>query len=96
MSGNLEKEFVREDINVDSNVLKVAHHGSKYSTSEEFLQNVNPEIAVISVGAENSYGHPTPETLQRLEKFGIKIFRTDKDGTVEVSSDGENIFAHNN
>jgi len=92
MSGNLEKKFVVEDINVDSDVLKVAHHGSKYSTFEEFLQNVSPEIAIISVGAENSYGHPTPETLQRLEKFGIKIFRTDKDGTIEIYSDGENIY----
>jgi len=92
MSGNLEKEFIREDINVDSDVLKVAHHGSKYSTSEEFLQRVNPEIAIISVGKKNSYGHPTPEVLQKLEKFGIKIFRTDKDGTIEISSDGENIY----
>ena len=75
MSGNLEKEFIREDINVDSDVLKVAHHGSKYSTSEEFLQRVNPEIAIISVGKKNSYGHPTPEVLQKLEKFGIKILK---------------------
>jgi competence protein ComEC len=90
MSSNLEKEFVREDINLDSNVLKIAHHGSKYSTSEKFLQAVNPEIAVIEVG-KNSYGHPTPEVLQKLEKFGIKILRTDKDGTIKIESDGNNI-----
>ena len=91
ISAGLEKKLAGSGINLVSDVLKVAHHGSKYSTSEEFLQNVNPEIAVISVGAKNSYGHPTPETLQKLEKFGIKIFRTDKDGTIEVSSDGNNI-----
>ena len=73
-----------------SDVLKVAHHGSKYSTSDLFLQNVKPKIAVIEVG-KNSYGHPTPETLQRLEKFGIKTFRTDKDGDVKIESNGKNI-----
>lgn len=91
ISNKLEKELIAENINLFSDVLKVAHHGSKYSTSEEFLQNVNPEIAVISVGAKNSYGHPTSEVLQKLEKFGIKILRTDKDGTIEIVSDGKNL-----
>ena len=79
-----------------STVLKVAHHGSKYSTSDLFLENVKPEIAVISVGAKNTYGHPTPEVLQRLEKSGIKMFRTDKDGDVKFVSDGKNIKLINN
>ena len=74
-----------------SDVLKVAYHGSKYSTSNLFLQNVKPKIAVIEVG-KNSYGHPTPEVLQRLENFGIKMFRTDKDGDVDMESDGSNIY----
>jgi len=74
-----------------SDVLKVAHHGSKYSTSEEFLQAVSPEIAVIEVGKDNTYGHPTPETLQRLEKFGIKVLRTDVNNTVKFISDGNNL-----
>ena len=68
----------------------MAHHGSKYSTSDLFLENVKPKIAVIEVG-KNSYGHPTPEVLQRLQNFGIKIFRTDKDGDVEIVSDGSKI-----
>jgi len=92
-----EKELVgiassqasRNDV-LKADVLKIAHHGSKYSTSEEFLQNVKPKFAVIEVG-KNSYGHPTPETLQRLEKFGIQILRTDINGTIEFVSDGENI-----
>ena len=70
---------------------KVSHHGSKYSTSALFLENVNPEIAVILVG-KNSYGHPTAETLQRLENFGIKVLRTDLDGDIEIVSDGEIIY----
>ncbi len=74
-----------------SEVLKVAHHGSKYSTSELFLESVKPKVAVIEVG-KNSYGHPTPETLQRLEKFGINVLRTDKNGDVEIESDGKNIY----
>ena len=86
-----EKELVDSNEDILSNVLKVAHHGSKTSTSDLFLENVKPQIAVISVGAKNTYGHPTPEVLQRLEKFGIKMFRTDKDGDVEFVSDGNNI-----
>ncbi len=70
----------------DIDVLKVAHHGSKYSTTEEFLNVIMPEIAVISVG-KNSYGHPTQETLQRLEESGINknnIYRTDKNANIAI------------
>lgn len=77
-----------------SDVLKVPHHGSKYSTSEEFLKTVNPQVSVISSG-KNPYGHPTQEVLQRLEKFGIKTFRTDKDGDIEIISDGNNFKIKN-
>ena len=86
-----EKQLVNSKENIISNVLKVAHHGSKYSTSDLFLENVKPEFAVIEVGAKNTYGHPTPEVLQRLEKFGIKMFRTDTNGDIEFVSDGNNI-----
>ena len=77
---------------IKSDVLKVAHHGSKYSSSDLFLENVQPKIAVISVGAKNTYGHPTPETLQRLEKYDIKVLRTDKEGDITMLSDGNNIY----
>jgi competence protein ComEC len=71
-------------------VLKIAHHGSKYSTSQEFLDLIRPKLAVISVGASNNYGHPTSEVLDRLKTIGVKILRTDIDGEVEVVSDGVN------
>lgn len=87
-----EEELVNSGENISSNVLKVAHHGSKYSTSDLFLSAVRPGFAVISVGAENTFGHPTPETLQRLEKSGIKVERTDKNGDIEFVSDGKNIL----
>lgn len=89
ISSKAEKELIDKAVNLKSNILKVAHHGSKYSTSEEFLKNVNPKIAVISVG-KNSYGHPTLETLQRLENFGIHILRTDEYGDVKIISNGNN------
>ena len=90
ISSKTEKVLVSKEVNLSSDVLKVPHHGSKYSTSELFLENVNPEIAVVSVG-KNSYGHPTPESLQRLENFGIKVLRTDLDGDIEIVSDGKKI-----
>jgi competence protein ComEC len=71
-----------------TSVLKVPHHGSKYSSSISFLERLRPGLAVISVGAKNSYGHPNGDTLIRLEMVGAKIFRTDMAGSVEVVSDG--------
>lgn len=88
-----EKQLVNL-YNLKSNVLKVAHHGSKYSTSDVFLQEVAPEFAVIEVG-KNSYGHPTTEVLNRLENFGIQIKRTDKDGDIKFLSDGSIIKLEN-
>jgi len=85
-----EKDIIEENNNLQSEVLKVAHHGSKYSTSEEFLEKIQAEVAVVSVG-KNSYGHPTPETLQKLEKFGIHILRTDLNGDISIISDGNNL-----
>ncbi|MBU4275001.1 MBL fold metallo-hydrolase [Patescibacteria group bacterium] len=87
--GNLiEKELPSKQIDVD--VLKVAHHGSKYSTSEDFLEKTSPTAAVITVG-DNNYGHPTPEVLQRLGNFGITIFNTKENGDIKIISDGENL-----
>lgn len=69
-------------------VLKVAHHGSKYSSSLEFLKAVKPALAVIEVG-KNSYGHPTAEAIGRLKEVGAKVMRTDQDGEVVVETDGK-------
>lgn len=81
----LEKE------NLDIDVLKVGHHGSKTSSSESFIGYTSPEYAVISVGKYNRYGHPNQEVLDLLDKFGIKVLRTDELGTIKMKSDGENI-----
>jgi competence protein ComEC len=69
-------------------VLKVGHHGSKTSSSAAFLNVIKPEVAIISVGAGNSYGHPSAETLTRLQAVGAKVYRTDMAGTVMVTTDG--------
>jgi competence protein ComEC len=89
-----EFELINRRADLYSTVLKVAHHGSDTSTCQEFLAVVNPQLAVISVGADNSYGHPTPEVMERLEeKLGSKnIYRTDEHGTVEFITDGKRLW----
>ena len=84
-----EKLILNKNIDVD--ILKVGHHGSKYSTIDEFLNKVNPEYAIISVGIPNSYGHPSNETITKLNNKNIDIYRTDKKGTIVISTDGNNI-----
>ncbi|MGN1003168.1 MAG: DNA internalization-related competence protein ComEC/Rec2 [Oscillospiraceae bacterium] len=74
----------------DIELLVVGHHGSKYSTCEAFLDAVTPELAFISVGSANSYGHPTPETLARLEEREIEVLRTDQSGNITVTVGEEN------
>ncbi|KKU01721.1 MAG: internalization competence protein ComEC/Rec2-like protein [Candidatus Amesbacteria bacterium GW2011_GWC2_45_19] len=71
-----------------ADVLKVPHHGSKYGMTREWLEAVRPQLAIISAGQRNSYGHPAPEALRLLQDIGAKVLRTDRDGTVEVVSDG--------
>lgn len=88
--GFLGEKFLKNISIAKSNILKVGHHGSKYSSSDSFLKKVQPNIAVIEVG-KNSYGHPTQEVLSRLIDVGAKVFRTDKDGavTIEFLGDGK-------
>ena len=87
-TGDISKK-IEKQLSTDSDVLKIAHHGSKTSTSLEFLEIVSPELAVISVG-ENSWGHPNPEVLSNLEEFGIDILITKELGDIKIVSDGNN------
>lgn len=77
--------------NVKADILKVGHHGSDSSTGQTFLNKIAPKYAVISVGADNDYGHPVQTTLDKLSKVGAAIYRTDKDGTIIFTLDGTNI-----
>jgi competence protein ComEC len=86
-----ERWLLAHQADVKATVLKVAHHGSRYSTTPAFLRAVSPKVAVIEVGAGNGYHHPAPETLARLERAGIRVLRTDLEGTVTVETDGERL-----
>ena len=78
-----EQSLLTQSISAD--ILKVAHHGSKYSSDAAFLEKVSPKAAIISCGANNLYGHPHEETINRLKQTETEIFRTDEDGSILVS-----------
>ena len=87
LTGDISKkieEKIKDDIEENYTVLKVAHHGSNYSSSEKFLKKVNPKYSIISVGKNNSYGHPGNETMERLRKQGGVIYRTDEKGGITI------------
>lgn len=88
-TSSVEKDILDKDIKSD--VLKVGHHGSQYSSTISFLKKVSPKYAIIEVGKNNSYNHPKEVTLKKLEDLGTKIYRTDEDGTIILTSDGENM-----
>lgn len=88
MERKLEYSLLGSGADLRSDILKVGHHGSKTSTSQDFLHAVSPRYAVISAGRKNKYGHPTQEVLSRLQEFGVRILRTDQDGDVVFVSDG--------
>ncbi len=82
LPGEQEKEILARGIDIKSDVLKVSHHGSKYSSSDDFLDRVAPRDAIVSVGKNNSYGHPHADILKRLMQRGISVFRTDERGDI--------------
>jgi competence protein ComEC len=87
---DVQDALVAQHVDLSADILKVAHHGSKYATDITFLKAVNPKIAVIEVGARNTFGHPAPETLARIaSSTGATIFRTDQNGTVQIWRDGD-------
>jgi competence protein ComEC len=93
---DVESELIGQRANLSSTVLKVAHHGSDTSTSEHFLAAVDPELAVICVGADNPFGHPRPEVMDRLTASvgADNVYRTDEKGTVEFITDGETMWVN--
>jgi len=84
----IENQLLAYGENLKSDILKVGHHGSKYSSFLSFLKMVSPEAAVIEVGAKNRYGHPSEATLSRLKMVNANIFRTDLNGDIEIISNG--------
>ncbi len=86
-----ENEILAKQLDIQADVLKVGHHGSHSSTTQAFIDKVNPKYAVISCEKGNDYGHPHKETIDKLNKKNIKVFRTDIQGTIIATSNGESI-----
>lgn len=86
-----EEEILSSGANLKSTVLKVGHHGSKTSTSYPFIREIMPQYAVISCETGNDYGHPHKETMSRLSDAGVEVYRTDTQGHITMTSDGNNI-----
>jgi competence protein ComEC len=97
LPGDAEKEAEREMLaenrpdELQAEVLKIGHHGSRNSTTAEFLAAVKPQLAIISVGEDNSYGHPSAELLERLASAGVRVLRTDRDGAVHTLMDAKDL-----
>ena len=86
-----EYTMLSGDVPLSADVLKVGHHGSHTSSDFDFLSAVNPWYAVISCGKDNAYGHPHPETLEKLFEMNVDVFRTDLQGTIKAVSNGNTI-----
>jgi len=95
IGANTEMQLLNRRKAGRTDILKIAHHGSGGSSTSSFLEAVSPQIAVISVGKENTFGHPAPETLERLLRAGLQegnIFRTDEQGSIEFTTDGHSLW----
>ena len=90
-----ENTVLSQNENLKCDILKIGHHGSSTSTSPDFITAVNPSVAIISVGKNNPYGHPTPEIISLLNSLNIKTIRTDINGSIIAISDGKNINIYN-
>ena len=93
---SVERKLLEKGVEMNSDVLKVGHHGSKTSTSKQFLEVVSPEVAVISAGKDNRYNHPHQQILDILEKYDTILFRTDLDGDIKIISNGNAISSLQN
>ena len=88
----VENELISEFPGLDAEVLRIGHHGSNGATSRRFLEAVAPEVAIISVGRNNPYGHPHTRVLKDLREAGAVILRTDRDGAITLTTDGWQIY----
>ena len=91
LESEAEKDILKKGYLRDTDVLKVGHHGSYSSSSKDFLKEIQPDYAVISCGADNSYGHPHKDALKRIKKYTDKIYRTDLDGTIIFTSNKDGL-----
>jgi competence protein ComEC len=92
MERPMEGRILSQGLASPADVLKVGHHGSRTSTIQPFLDLVNPSVAIVSAGFENSFGHPHPDVLKRLEEQHAAVLRTDQDGLVTVETDGKSLW----
>ena len=84
-----EHRMLTKDLNLKAKILKLAHHGSKYATAQDFLDRVKPEVAIISCGEWNRYGHPAQVVLDRLRALNVKLYRTDLQGEISITTRGK-------
>jgi competence protein ComEC len=93
LSGDAEQQtedrMLTKDLNLQTDILKVSHHGSKYATAANFLERVKPAVAIVSCGEWNRYGHPAQVVLDRLKAAGVKVYRTDLQGEITITSRGK-------
>ena len=94
LTGDIERETESDLVAriEHTDVLKVAHHGSRSSTTADFLSAASPHVAVISCGRRNLFGHPHDEVIDALRRRGIRVYRTDRDGTIDLEVEGDHIF----
>ena len=92
----VEKEILKSGADVSANIIKLGHHGSSTSSSEEFIKAVSPQVAIASCGKDNSYGHPHKETIELMDKLGINMLRTYETGDIIMETDGKSMsFSEN-
>jgi beta-lactamase superfamily II metal-dependent hydrolase len=94
VGAEVERSILSQLTRARHRILKVGHHGSRTSTSPELLEHWRPEIALISCGRENTFGHPAPEVLHRLDAIAARVYRTDLDGQITIDTDGTNLSVH--
>src|SRR4029077_5443969 len=91
IGADVERQIVPRLVPAKTRILKVAHHGSRTSTSQALLDAWRPDIALISCGRMNTFGHPAPEVIARLTAIGARIYRTDLDGEITLQTDGQHV-----